>query len=227
MRHATFRARAKQLGCTGRGTKILGLGLVIVSLFADPALASNYGYVTGYPIRYPDSADHWYCFLSVPQLVDRDRMVNAANVLDNQTDMYDVASSGCSSSTDVEFGVSGWCNLPNFPGSGCPLGYTRCEQHVYWGICDRFSVWIDPTTHYLIALQGPDIGLNYNMNMNMSVCHELGHSAGLWHLPPGSIDASYGCMNSEWITFQPGNTWQAIIFGTYGSHDIGHINARF
>lgn len=193
--------------------------------FAMPANADDYGYPGGTsPLRYPDSADHWYCFRNVASGTDQNRIHTAMGILDSQTEMYDVYTATCGTSTDAAWEFVGWCQIPG--GSGCPLGRTVCEQHVFWGVCDRFGVYIDATTHYFSAIDwvnahGGDVGYSFNVNLNMSVCHELGHSAGLHHIT-GPLDPPVRCMNSAWIA--PTNGWEELNYVMYSDHHVWHIN---
>lgn len=178
--------------------------------------ADNYGYVSGYPNRFPDDTSSHYCFRDVAAQADRDRINFAEGVLDSQTVMYDQYVTTCGVSTDAAWEFTDWCDTP-FP-SGCPLGYTPCEYHSFWGICDRFGVYIDPYEHYFIALEE---GF-YGQNLNLSVCHELGHSAGLWHLTTDPATPSGRCMNSAWI--YPANGWEELNYVMYSDHHVWHIN---
>ncbi len=98
----------------------LGLSLAALLGLAGPASADDDGYPVGSsPLRYPDSAGHWYCYRNVASGTDQGRMSTAMGILDNQTDMYDQYAESCGTSTDAPWEFTGWCQIPG--GSGCPV----------------------------------------------------------------------------------------------------------
>lgn len=76
--------------------------------------ADNYGYVSGYPNRFPDDTSSHYCFRDVAAQADRDRINFAEGVLDSQTVMYDQYVTTCGVSTDAAWEFTDWCDTP-FP----------------------------------------------------------------------------------------------------------------
>ena len=204
-------------GASGLRTTVLLVVLVSVAVLApSPASADEYGYPGGTsPLRYPDSADHWECkHSSVPSgsLGDLD---TATDLLDTQTVMTDYHAGACASSTDVVWIAVGWGDLDG------SLGRTVCVSHVYWGVCDVFWVMFDQTSHFIIAQNvGGDIGANYNLNLNITYRHELGHSAGLHHVT-GSLSPGPGAMNSAWVNPDVVSNWWAYL--VYGDHHVSHI----
>jgi hypothetical protein len=201
---------------------LVTLAASVVSI--GPANADPYGYTGGSdPMRFPDGADHWYCFRAVPSGTDQGRINTAMANLDNQTDMYDVYTATCGISTDVAWEFVGWCQIPGV--GGCAQGRASCELNAAWGICDRFGVLVDATLHYIMAIDwvnahGGDVGFLFNVNLNYTVCHELGHTAGLRHV--GVLNPSVRCMNSVWIA--PTSTLEALNYAIYSDHHVAHIN---
>lgn len=197
--------------------------LLIVSTTAV-AGADDYGYNGSGGIRHPDSPDHWYCFRDVTGSTERNRIHTAMGILDDQTRMYDVYTSSCGTSTDASWEFTDWCAIPGAPCGA--FGATFCELHSFWGICDRFGVYVDPTVHYFEALsrytENDDIAYYYAVNIKLSVCHELGHSAGLRHVLTDPADIAWRCMNSAWV--EPANGWEELAYVTYATHHVEHID---
>jgi len=157
---------------------VVGVVSLLWLALEAPAVADPFGGDPGgFPYR-ADSADHWYCFYS--NIVGGDRSpYDAAMVnLDSQTEMWDVYTPTCGTSTDVMF-------LHN-PSLGIGVfGQVACVRFVSGSTvtCDAF--WAATNNpEYLFFLQAGDAPLSVHVNQNIR--HELGHTTGLTHngLPP-------------------------------------------
>lgn len=170
---------------------VLFLLVVSVVSYGFPASAYSpydFGYTGGNdPIRAPDDREHRDCDFGTLPLAGRFRA--GMQNLDGQTVMWDLFDLPCRPYTDVV-----WIERPL---GGVPLsalGYTSCQSHAYWGVCDQFAVQIDPTQHFLAALgscasrfpsgtsqYNTCVAWEYDVNLEMTIRHELGHSVGLHH----------------------------------------------
>lgn len=175
---------------------------------AQSVAADDYGYNGNDGIRFADSADHWYCFTSsVPAGTERNRITGSMQFLDDVTDMYDVAASGCGASTDVA-----WFHqtpIPEVPGA---RGMALCVTHSAWGVCDQFWAKVDGVQIFSEA----NGAANFDVNMAKTIRHELGHTTGLRHGSSTSLRAMVS-----------GPVPTDLYYTTYSAHHIGHINAYF
>ena len=167
--------------------------------------ATPYGWAPGGPNMLPDSTGHSFCYYNIPAGTDRARMVDAMEYLDSATNMYDVYTASCFTSTDVVFVYQ--TPIP-IPGIGNARGFTDCRSFVNNFFCDQARVSIDI---WQIGLEATD-PTNHEMNIGKTVRHEVGHTVGLSHHPPGTDAMSSGAVPSNWSFF-----W-------YTAHDIIHIN---
>lgn len=185
-----------------RGRRLLLIGFVFALLLAPAASSvadspTDWGYTGGSdPIRAPDSRDHWHCKTHYP--IEHQLLNSAMTQLDAQTVLSRNDSSSCGSSTDVVWVKTALCGIRNCGA----YGKTICVSHAYWGVCDQFWVLIDQPLHYVQALTRPDAASNpghwYSVNIQLTMRHELGHSAGLHHYT-GPLHPYYGTMNSATV----------------------------
>lgn len=194
-----------------RRPKLACLGAVIVLVgtmgFSEqPASADPFGgEAGGYPWR-ADGADHWYCFSNIP--ADQQyRYHNALSVLDNQTDMWDVHTGTCGSSTDIAYFIN--VNLAARGAAICVRlvagSTTVCDA--YWVALNPFAVLADPGT------------AGFDISYNKTIVHETGHTAGLTH-----NDTTVSAMRSGAIPTLGGYNF---LWGLYENHHVGHINAAY
>ena len=192
-----------------RTVRLLLAAVIAVSAASVSASAgagpTDYGYTGGSdPVRAPDSTDHWHCKDEFG--IHHSYLNSAMQQLDDQTvmDRYDAGS--CGSATDVVWvktvlgGIDG----------GATEAKTVCVSHVSWGVCDQHWVLIDQPSIYARAFTdgSSDPGHWYAVNIQKTMRHELGHTAGLHH-STGSLNSTYQVMNtadvpnsnSSWLTY--------------------------
>lgn len=194
----------------------VAVAVTAIAVATEKVSADAYGYPN--PGYVHDSLDHWYCFDST--FVNNRAYVNdAMGYLDATTNLYDVYTPTCGTSTDAV-----WINVD----LGGPLGYTPCVRWVNQAthVCDQFWVIIDEAAHWdAVAYCGGDANQLVG-NYVISVRHELGHTAGLSHFAPyGAICGDVNplandAMVSDWVT---GNPWPYVVYST---HHIGHVNCK-
>lgn len=119
-------------------------------------------------------------------------------------------SSACGTSTDVV-----WIEA-ELNGLDGALSQAICVKHASWGVCDQFWVFYDPAMNFLTALDrcstNQCVAHTYRINLVLTYRHELGYTAGLHHYV-GSLNKSYGTMNSNWV---PQNHPDWLWFLVYG-----------
>lgn len=198
--------------------------LLLIAVACVPP-APPYGYQGGSdPIRFPDGADHWYCMLPGMSPETQADLRSAMQNLDGQTEMYDVdAGPTCATSTDVVWVAAEWGAIDG------AYGRYQCVSHSYWGVCDQAWVMFDQTAHFISAIQynqtyGDDIGSAYELNLNITYRHELGHSAGLHHYQTNQgANPAYGAMVSAWV--RPiGSLARQLQFLAYNATQVQQIN---
>lgn len=126
-----------------------------------------------------------------------DAMVN----LDAQTDMYDTYQATCGSQTDIGAYFNSSPEIPPLqPGT---YGAWQCTKRLASNssICDQGSLVINTSM------------ANTAGQIRKTLCHEVGHAAGLMH---GTSAVVSGCM----ISGQ--GTWS-----TYSAHHVAHINSAY
>jgi hypothetical protein len=201
-----------------RGALVVALALVTLAVGGTPAKADPFGYpAQGY---VADGADHWYC-INTGMDTDNVNRINAAMAnLDTQTDMYDVYTSTCGTSTDIL-----WIRNDSMvdPYGNPARGVTNCLTWASWGVCDQYwiqfnqlEVFYEAVTYY-----PNDIGNNFGINMAKTLCHELGHSTGLVHNNDnGATGGGIDCMVSGPVP----TSWY---YDVYNAHHVGHVNAQY
>lgn len=225
------------------------LAVTFVLSRAVPASADSpydWGYTGGSdPIRSPDDQEHRSCEFGSTTLSAR--MSGAMTNLDGQTDMWDLFDNPCQSFTDVLWVETG------LNGAAGAYGYTECLTHSAWGVCDQFAIYVDPALHYFQALDSCGaryasgtpaynscVAWEYDVNLELTFRHELGHSAGLHHyynyvwMPPfwvyndysqlPMLTSSWRTMVSAWVPYGAGHT--KANFTAYNSTHVGLINAN-
>lgn len=201
---------------------VLAALALVTSISAGTAAADPYG--SPNPGLYPDSKDHWFCFDASVPASERPRISASMSYLDDRTNMYDVYTASCGTSTDVVW-VYG---SPIIVDGYSYYGYTTCAVWVYepWGVCDQFWVLVDQPLHFARTVACGSSGTVYDLNLITTIRHELGHTAGLSHAAytgppcdyqPGGNDA----MTSDFYAFV---TYDYV---DYNGHHRDHINAFF
>jgi hypothetical protein len=175
--------------------------LVVLSvlLLASPAAAGPYdwGYLGGSdPTRAPDSRGHSHCKDHFD--LHASELNAAMSQLEDQTVMWRVDAASCTSATDVV-----WIKTDLYGIDGGELAAkTVCASHVSWGVCEQHWVLIDQPLHYVLAntgaYGGSDPGGWYSLNLQKTMRHHVGRTAGL-HPHTGSLSSTFGAMNQAWV----------------------------
>lgn len=190
---------------------------VVVTAWLLPAAAASsegptsYGYTGGVdPVRAPDSRDHWHCKDNFD--VNQDWLDSAMTQLDSQTVMSRHDAASCGSATDVVWVKTALNGLSG----GASTGRATCVSHVAWGVCEQFWVQIDQPKHFVLAASegGSNPSGWYSVNLQATMRHELGHTAGLHHYD-GELDSAYGAMNSSWIPNGYSYTFQCLAYAGF------------
>jgi len=195
-------------GLRMRFRSIAGLLALIlaVSVLSPAAVGADPfgGEAGGYPWR-ADSDDHWYCFYSnltgSAQTPYRDAMA----YLDSATDMYDVYTPTCGTSTDVMY-----LENPNLSAYGIAL----CVRLVSGSsvVCDAYWVATNQSliTSDVLSLQAIPVSVApVSVHIGKTIRHETGHTAGLTHSPTtvsamrSGILPDYGAYNFVWWLYEP------------------------
>lgn len=146
-----------------------------------------------------DDANMDYCTAYPWDVVYGNQFGLAMVNLDAQTDMYDTYRPSCLSNTDI----GGYLDRsPEHILPGGTLGAALCTRSLLgWGngVCDQGSLIINTSL------------LTTPSTIRKTLCHEIGHFAGLHHGP-----AYGGCMISGLSTQS-----------TYSAHHVAHINAQY
>lgn len=185
------------------------VGILGALLVSDPAAADPFGGQPGGPPYRADGADHWYCFYNITGS-ERDPYNAAMEYLDSATDMYDVFTPTCGTSTDVMF-----LNNPNLdPGVA---GLTLCVAPLAAPVCDGF--WIATDSQEYFWYLGPG-SAPFDVHVGQNIRHEVGHSVGLSH-----SDTTYSAMRSGVLPDLGGYNF---VWGLYEAHHINdHINPTY
>lgn len=185
-----------------RFTKFIGAAVIVgsgaVFLQAADSYADPFGTCTADTGCRADDATMDFCTPYPWPLAWGNPFGYAMQTLDSQTDMVDVYRPTCIPHTDI----GGYLNSsPEFPSGLGPgvRGVWACTAKLSAYVCDRGSLVLNT------ALLGDPA------QRRKTLCHEIGHAAGLSH---GSTYG--GCMVSGSSTAS-----------TYSSHHVAHINAAY
>jgi len=177
----------------------------------NPAGADPYGGETGGYPYVADSADHWYCFYTNITGSDQDRYKDAMAYLDTATDMYDVLTSMCGSSTDIMY-----LENPNL-GAGV-AGIAVCVRLVVGSttMCDAY--WVATNLAIIPDFVGPG-DAPVAVHETKTIRHETGHTTGLTH-----NTTTYSAMRSGVL---PDLGIYNFVWALHETHHIDHINTQF
>lgn len=198
-----------------------------VALLGMPTMADEYVVPTPpAPGFFTDSKDVWYCIHPDITSSQADHIHLAMQYMDSATNLYDISSGSCGTSTDIWFFTS---SAPG--GMAGARGHAGCAAPLGFGVCD--VAWISYSPGQ-IFLESTD-SFNYLANLSKTLRHEVGHVLGLRHSngggnmgqcmsqsPPCSQgDAnSYQAMKSGWVETH-------IRWVEYNPHHIHHVNVLF
>ncbi|MBV6508020.1 MAG: hypothetical protein JJLCMIEE_01079 [Acidimicrobiales bacterium] len=193
---------------------ILAAVAVLAGSVGTAGAEDDYGVQPGGPGYMPDSSDHWYCFAYAPS-ASRQRYHDAMAYLDYGTVMSDHYSSTCASSTDV------WVyEISPIPGAYGYRGWAPCVDTtglLGW-FCEAGNLFVDPVVIWLQALAAGGGPLDLELNLNKTIRHETGHTAGLAHFTLGTRPNS--AMARLHVPFN-------FAFLAYSPHEVCHIYNRF
>jgi len=198
-----------------RVARAIGLALVVVAAQILTAGTSSANH-RPWPDLVPeaDHGIHTFCFdpdwPSSTAVRDRTRFSMGDNDgLMTMTNITTDELAACTTSVDVRVQQRA---------TGGSLGDTWCALKWANGRCDRFRVRID--TAAIAAAAADD-----NFQIRKTICHEIGHTVGLWHYgngDPYNFSADHNgdnnCMRSG--VWDSGATWTRI----YGPHDTSAVN---
>ncbi|RAY15579.1 hypothetical protein DPM19_07230 [Actinomadura craniellae] len=170
---------------------------------------------------HPDSGDHWYCVntsgeYGMPAHIANNARAVTDDALGARTQAVTRYESTCDLTTGDGDGRSDTVWVEAFWEYGV-LGVAYCNGMNSNGTCDRIDALLSETEINYFAS-------NDENEYTHTACHELGHTVGLRHYdgaPPSDIGGVNDCMNSG--VHDSGN----ILWRTYNSHHVGHINAWF
>ncbi|NTV39510.1 MAG: hypothetical protein HGA51_06080 [Demequinaceae bacterium] len=138
--------------------------------------------------------------------------------LDSATDMYDTYQSVCGPQTDIGAYLNSSPEWSLAWGTRGRYGCTKPLGVYGSGQCDQATIIINK--YYF---QNEEVSYNYKndlvrrgANIRKTLCHEIGHSVGLFHDSQDSAGNYYGCMRSGDSTIS-----------TYAAHHVAHINALY
>ena len=203
------------------------MGATVLALIASmgptsPASAHGYGF-SGVGVYLPDSADYWYCFYN--NLPDVQPYHDAAAYLDARTEMYDVFTAPCSTSTDVMYLRND--NAAD-PAGNAIRGQAYCVTAVGY-ICDAYWVLINYVEILANTITHGGDNANAVFNLVKTIRHETGHAAGMWHLVPGTDPNPPACgsdvtdtMAQGWVPTTGG--LGDLIYAMYNDHHTCHVN---
>ena len=105
-----------------------------------------------------------------------------------------------------------------------PLGQVICISFVSSGVCGNGWVLIDQAGHYVVTGACGGGQPVYDVNMQLSMRHELGHIAGLSHTGAtttcGPPTAGDDAMVSDWSP-------ASLLWLDYNPHHIGHVDGYY
>lgn len=206
-----------------RTWQIIGLGLALFS-FAPAASAGANAFGPAAEKYLADSLDHWYCFSPNIPLGDVPSYMGSMSYLDDTTDLYDVFTSTCGNATDIVYALNNGLTAPS---GGPSRGVAVCATVGGLGTCDQFWVVINNAAILVdtsIEVPPSEQSLNYSVNLVKTIRHETGHTTGLQHGGTSGICSSPSAPCDAMVTgWVPTN----VLWGTYGGHHVGHINAQY
>lgn len=192
---------------------------------ADPY---NQNCLQGTGVCRPDAnPNHWCLGASTNGFASlRQSMQWAITNAHNNTDINTSPMASCSASADVRWQEGGGL-------SDSLMGVYRCTD---WAgasnpqVCYSADVVVNRSAHTYYANHNtygsdgtPETG-EFDLNIDMSSCHELGHQMGLAHHDVAWY-ASYAndCMRNQWLEAEQANAgWRK-----YNQHHIDHVNAYY
>lgn len=203
-------------------------GVIIAGM---PATADPWGGHSedGGPPYWPDKSTHSWCYTSSVTATVKAYVPGALNYLYNSIDIPGIPQHpSCDTqnsnqdgdpATDVAF-FEAWI------GTGV-VGTIKCRVRTASdsSVCDQHHLYIG--SEVINATSMP------HQQYIKTVCHELGHTVGLYHYAPiggGVTTGAHDCMASGDVAILS----QAAYIGnlgtwlhTYNAHHLGHINAEW
>lgn len=179
--------------------------LISLPVIVSPAVSDPWGTNTVDTGAHPDPDPHGYCF----SYTMNDWLIHYVteieeNALANPTEAQAPRDTPCTGSGSAETDVMWWVEdlPPRVTGS------SHCDD-LNSGICDQAYASIDVQEIY--------IGGEDEIDFKQTICHELGHTAGLTH---GG--------NSNDCMINSGDTPPTELrYRRYGDHHTTHINDWF